>query len=138
MRLDLKFEEHFDQSIEEVWEALTDPQLLAAWLMENDFEARVGKRFTFRRTSPMWSGVFECEVLELDPPHHMVWSWSAGDEPEGPSRVVFELRAVADGTLLTLRHMGSAGDRTGEVVTERWPAKLAELRALFDAARRVN
>ena len=33
---------------EQVWQALTDPDLLARWLMPNDFRPAVGHRFTFR------------------------------------------------------------------------------------------
>ena len=38
----------FPQSREVVWRALTDSAALAGWLMPNDFEPRVGHRFTFR------------------------------------------------------------------------------------------
>ena len=37
---------------EKVWRALTDPRLVAEWLMENDFEPTVGRKFNFR-TKPM-------------------------------------------------------------------------------------
>jgi uncharacterized protein YndB with AHSA1/START domain len=53
---------------QKVWRALTDPGLLASWLMPNDFEPRVGHRFTFR-TDPVpahgFDGIVRCEVLEL-------------------------------------------------------------------------
>ncbi|GIK11202.1 MAG: hypothetical protein BroJett001_32680 [Chloroflexota bacterium] len=31
-----------------VWRALVDRDLLAQWLMPNDFEPKIGHRFTFR------------------------------------------------------------------------------------------
>jgi uncharacterized protein YndB with AHSA1/START domain len=31
-----------------VWRAITDPETLAQWMFPNDFEPRVGHRFTFR------------------------------------------------------------------------------------------
>ncbi len=37
---------------DQVWQALTDPDLLARWLMPNDFRPAVGHRFTFR-TEPV-------------------------------------------------------------------------------------
>lgn len=50
---------------ERVWRALTDPDELEAWLMENDVEPRVGHRFQFRdEPKPGWRGVVDCEVLE--------------------------------------------------------------------------
>jgi uncharacterized protein YndB with AHSA1/START domain len=136
MDLDLNLRERFEQTVEEVWEAITDPRMLARWLMENDFKPRVGHSFTLRRNSPTWSGEIRCQVLELDPPRRMVWSWSMGDEPDKrPSQVVFELERNGQGTVLTLRHTGPAADATGRLVTERWPIKVTDLRALLVAGR---
>ena len=41
-----------------VWRALTEPALLGAWLMQNDFEPKLGHEFTFR-AKPMgeWDGI---------------------------------------------------------------------------------
>ncbi|HEX4840964.1 MAG TPA: SRPBCC domain-containing protein, partial [bacterium] len=70
--------EFFPHPIETVWRAFTDPAALATWLMLNDFEPRVGHRFTLRSEAvPGWRGWIECEVLELDP--HSAWSGS-GEE----------------------------------------------------------
>ena len=56
---------------EKVWRALTDSAVLASWLMPNDFQPRIGHRFTFR-TEPVpthgFDGIVHCEVLELVPP----------------------------------------------------------------------
>ncbi|HIM47153.1 MAG TPA: SRPBCC domain-containing protein [Alphaproteobacteria bacterium] len=61
--------------IEKVWTALTDREHLAAWLMRNDFEPRVGKAFTLHGVPmPGWRGWENCEVLELKAPRRMVWS----------------------------------------------------------------
>ena len=43
------------QSPAKVWRALTEPELVAAWLMPNDLRAEVGHRFTFR-AQPMPGG----------------------------------------------------------------------------------
>ncbi len=55
-----------------VWRALTDPELLARWLMPNDFEARVGHRFTFD-AGPR--GTAQCEVLALEINQMLQISW---------------------------------------------------------------
>ena len=40
---------------EKVWRALTEPELLAAWLMQNDIKPQLGHRFTFRAAPvPGW------------------------------------------------------------------------------------
>ena len=53
----------------EVWRALTEPKLLAQWLMENDIQPIVGHKFNFR-AKPMgdWDGIVYCEILEADEP----------------------------------------------------------------------
>ena len=48
----IRTDSFFPHPPEKVWRALIDPELLASWLMPNDFEPRVGHRFTFR-TDPV-------------------------------------------------------------------------------------
>ncbi len=61
-----------------VWQALTDPALLARWLMPNDFKPVIGHAFTFR-TEPVpqhgFDGVVHCELLALEPPRLIRFSW---------------------------------------------------------------
>ncbi|HEX9336509.1 MAG TPA: SRPBCC domain-containing protein [Pseudonocardiaceae bacterium] len=60
-----------------VWRALTDPEALAAWLMPNDFAPELGHRFTFRTepVPPYFDGIVHCEVIELDPPKALAYTW---------------------------------------------------------------
>jgi len=92
---------------ERVWEALTTREALAAWLMPNDFSPEVGHRFNFRTDpAPGFDGIVRCEVLALEPPRRMVWSWAGGSVD---TTVTFELRAVADGTELRFAQEGFEG-----------------------------
>ncbi len=129
MRLDLTLSEHFDASVQDVWGAITDRRMLTLWLMENDFEPRVGARFALRRADPTpgWRGWVQCEVIELQPPTRMVWSWCDDDGAELTSRVIFELQEEGAGTRLTLRHIGDTADAMGHMIRERWPIKLGAL-----------
>jgi uncharacterized protein YndB with AHSA1/START domain len=115
----------FPDGIESVWQALTDPDELAVWLMENDFVAAVGHRFTMH-CDP--EGDINCQVLELDPPLRMVWSWNG---EFGETIVVFELSRVDGGTLLTVEHRGWTEGNMGDArrFDSGWPGKL---RALTD------
>lgn len=95
---------------EKVWAALTDPRALAEWLMPNDFEPRVGKRFQFR-VDPMMSfeGIVDCEVLEVDPPRRLVYTWVVhmkGKPPHEPMTVTWTLEPVSEGTRLVLEQTG--------------------------------
>lgn len=75
----------FPQPPEKVWRALTEPALLAAWLMPNDIRPVVGHRFTFQtKPVPGWDGVVQCEVLAVTPPRLLSYAWRGGNrEVEG-------------------------------------------------------
>jgi len=96
-----------------VWKALTSAELVARWLMPNDFAAEVGRRFTFR-TRPIgdWDGVVHCEVIELVPQRKLVYSWKGGSRTNtkyGSSLdtvVTWTLTPVAGGTHLRMVHAG--------------------------------
>ncbi len=120
---------------EAVWRALTEPQLLARWLMENDIRAEVGHRFTFRAPPiPGWDGVVHCEVLEVDPPKRLRYSWRGGsDDLQGygtriDTTVTWTLTATEGrGTLLRLEHAGFTEKNAFafENLAKGWRGKLA-------------
>lgn len=96
-----------------VWKALTEPALLAAWLMPNDIRPQIGARFAFAADADAGGGVIECEVLAAEPPSLLRYSWR-GDDADRDSRdraldsvVTFVLTETADGgTHLRLVHDG--------------------------------
>jgi uncharacterized protein YndB with AHSA1/START domain len=134
MKLEILLVEDYAHPIEKVWTALTDPAALAQWLMVNDFEPRVGKRFTFRgEPSPNWRGWMDCEVLSMEPPRRMIWSWLRS-ESEEPNRVEFQLEPIACGTRLTLMHTGDTDPAAGGRYSSGWPIKLSHLRSLLESA----
>lgn len=99
---------------EKVWRVLTEPQLIATWLMANDFAPVVGHRFTFRADpTPGWDGVVHCEVLEVEPHRRLRYTWCGGstDLEKYGSRldttVTWTLSpGRSGGTLLRLEHGG--------------------------------
>jgi uncharacterized protein YndB with AHSA1/START domain len=75
----LRLHHDYHHPPELVWRVLTEPALIGEWLMENDFAPEVGRAFTLRTDpAPGFDGVVHCQVLELDPPHRMRWSWRGG------------------------------------------------------------
>jgi uncharacterized protein YndB with AHSA1/START domain len=132
MRLDISMEELFPVAIERVWHALTDPLMLERWLMRTDgYEAKVGARFSLGEAPRTeCRGHVECEVLELSPPHRMVWSWLNAEDP-GSTQLVIELERHDPGTRLTLRHTGESDERTVRRTTGGWTDKLGALSELL-------
>lgn len=64
---------------EMVWAALTDGRQIEKWLMPNDFQPKVGHQFQFRtKPAPGFDGIVDCELLELEPPSRMAFSWKGG------------------------------------------------------------
>ncbi len=102
-----------------VWRALTDANLLASWLMPNDFRAEIGHRFTFR-TDPVpaqgFDGIVHCEVLALEAPRLLRISWVAGGID---TTVTWRLIPEGAGTRLFLAHDGFDEDDPGQQATRR-------------------
>jgi uncharacterized protein YndB with AHSA1/START domain len=97
---------HLKHPPERVWIALTSSDAIARWLMPNDFEPRVGHRFTFQSdpVPPYWDGVVQCEVTELDPPRRLAYTWRGG--PLLDTLVTYVLEPEGDGTRLDFEHSG--------------------------------
>ena len=117
---------------EKIWRALTTPALIADWLMENDFEATPGHRFQFRaKPMPGWTGVTNCEVIEIDPPRRLAYRWGDGTESESGLKtiVTWTLTPIAGGTLVRMEQsgFGSVNDLSYTRIGGRWPRWLERL-----------
>lgn len=95
-----------------VWQALTDPDLLAQWLMPGDFRLRVGHRYTMRGMAMPgtgFSGTVQAEVLAFEPGQMLRLGWRDAD-PGSPSgadwTITWTLRPEGRGTRLFLTHEG--------------------------------
>jgi len=94
---------------EKIWRALTQSPLIAEWLMKNDFEPIVGHKFQFHATPvPGWKGVTNCEVLVVDAPRTLVYSWGDGAESDSALRtiVTWTLTPEASGTHVRMEQSG--------------------------------
>jgi uncharacterized protein YndB with AHSA1/START domain len=89
-----------------VWQALTDSDLMASWLMPNDFKLEVGHRFTFR-TQPIpaakFDGVVNCEVLDYETDRMLLIRWAGGTLN---TTVTWRLVPEGHGTRLFVEHAG--------------------------------
>jgi uncharacterized protein YndB with AHSA1/START domain len=111
MKRDVRLSRVYPHPPELVWRALTDPALLAEWLMPNDFRPEVGHAFTMRSDpQPGWDGVVHMKVLALEPPTLMRWSWKGGPlDTEVTFRLEPEIVLSRPATRLTLEHTGFRG-----------------------------
>ena len=105
MGQNVKLEVFYPHPPEKVWRILTDRRALAAWLMENDFEPCLGRKFQFH--NPLLPGleIIDCEVIALDAPKRLVYTWQER-QMSHPSLVTWTLEPVHGGTQLRLDHRG--------------------------------
>jgi uncharacterized protein YndB with AHSA1/START domain len=106
--------------------------LIADWLMANDFEPEIGHRFQFRATPmPGWSGVTNCEVIEIDPPRRLGYRWGNGTESDSGLQtiVTWTLEPGPDGTMVRMEHSGFRLEDEGgyQAMSGGWPRILAGL-----------
>ena len=100
----LVVEKLFAHAPEKVWRALTESPLVAQWLMKNDFEPVVGKKFQFRADPvPNWNGVIDCKVVAIDEGKTLAYSWATmGTE----TMVTFTLTPTGAGTHVRVEQAG--------------------------------
>ncbi|MDM9382091.1 SRPBCC domain-containing protein [Chlorogloeopsis sp. ULAP01] len=106
MLRNLKKEIFYPYPPQRVWQVLTNSQVLATWLMENDFEPRIGHKFRFLCPPlPGLDGSISCEVIELDEPKRLSYTWQDSMMCQ-PSIVTWTLKPVDGGTRVQLEHKG--------------------------------
>jgi uncharacterized protein YndB with AHSA1/START domain len=98
----IKREIVIEAPIAKVWEHITDPQKIAGWLMPNDFEARVGKKFFI--DCPQ-KGKISCVVKEIIPNEKLVYNLQS-ETPKADSLVTITLAQEGKATRVTLVHSG--------------------------------
>lgn len=104
-------EREFPFPPDRLWRALTQPHLIEAWLMKNDFSPEIGHRFNLRGD---WGGVLDCEVLALEPGRLLSYSWNHAHEDPAyalDSVVTFILTPTAAGTRLRIEQAGFRPDQ---------------------------
>ncbi len=98
-----------------VWRAVTDPALVPLWTVTGaggrleGFVPVVGTKFRLvAKPKPGWNGVVDCEVLEVNEPALLRYSWT-GDKGGDVTEVVYRLEPHASGTRFTYDHTGFTG-----------------------------
>jgi len=110
-----------------LWRALTEPHLIAEWLMRSDFAPVPGREFHFGAD---WGDV-ACQVLSVEPPLSLAYHWAAFGLD---STVTWTLTATAGGTRLRMEQVGFRPDQRKAFLGARasWPHYLAALEGVVD------
>jgi uncharacterized protein YndB with AHSA1/START domain len=89
---------------EKIWRALTQPHLIAEWLMKGDFKPVMDHRFKFTAD---W-GAVDCQVMAIEPNKTLSYTWAAyGLE----SVVTWTLTPTGKGTHLRMEQSGFRPDQ---------------------------
>jgi uncharacterized protein YndB with AHSA1/START domain len=106
----LELESALPHSPEKVWRALTDPVLLAEWLLPvADLDLAPGAAFTFEaQPQPGWDGVVHCRFLEIEAQRKLSYAWVVGNMD---TVVTFTLTPTASGTRLSIVQSGFKPDQ---------------------------
>jgi len=89
---------------EKIWRALTQPHLIAEWLMKNDFQPVVGHGF---KLSADWGSV-DCEVKTVEAEKTLSYTWAAFDLV---GVVTWTLTPTRTGTHLRMEQSGFRPDQ---------------------------
>jgi uncharacterized protein YndB with AHSA1/START domain len=132
----ISFEFDLQHAPEKVWRALTDPALLAEWLLPVvDLKLMPGAAFRFRAPPQVgWDGTVNCRFLEIEAQRKLSYTWVVGDM-EIDTVVTFTLTPTASGTRLSLVHTGFRPDQKGARGGTRYGWKMMQGRLVELLAR---
>ncbi len=123
---------------EKIWRALTQPHLIAEWLMQNDFKPAMGHRFNLRTQAyGDWNGVIDCEVLAIEPNKTLSYTWESGNGPLRVTTVVtWTLTPTDTGTHLRMEQSGFRSDQPQNYAGAKygWQNFLAKLEQVLAQA----
>jgi uncharacterized protein YndB with AHSA1/START domain len=123
---------------EKIWRALTQPHLIAEWLMQNDFKPAMGHRFNLRTQAyGDWNGIIDCEVLAIEPNKTLSYTWDSGNGPLRVTTVVtWTLTPTDTGTHLRMEQSGFRSDQPQNYAGAKygWQKFLAKLEQVLAQA----
>jgi len=98
---DLSLNFQFKSPISKVWNALIDSDMLAQWIMDNNFKPIVGYKCQFK--NEQISLIVDCEVLVVEEPYKLSYTWVGGPIN---TIVTWTLKQEGDTTYLYLEQTG--------------------------------
>lgn len=135
----LVIERHFNASPERVWQAWTDPSILARWFGPAEVERvvaqadlKIGGAFSIELRVAGKTHALAGSYCVIEPPHRLVFTWAWQSSPERESLVSVELSAVDGGTALTLSHQRFADQVAVREHAAGWQCSIEALGQLLD------
>ena len=127
-----------------VFDALITPEGISHWwgpdagpVLLAETDARIGGSFRVRFRT-LGGSEHECfgEYSEITRPERlaMSWRWLGGSEDPGESLLEFKLRAIPEGTELTLIHSRLFDDEARRGHEKGWSGSLDKLEHFFELA----
>jgi uncharacterized protein YndB with AHSA1/START domain len=106
----ISFEVDLHHAPEKVWRALTEPALLAEWLLPViDLKLEPGAAFMFKtQPHPGWDGTVSCRLLEIEKHRKLRYTWTV---PFLDTVVTFTLTPTESGTRLSIEQSGFERDQ---------------------------
>ncbi|MGH8046203.1 MAG: SRPBCC family protein [Chthoniobacterales bacterium] len=128
---------------EKLWAALTQPEFTRQFFFDTvqECEWKVGS--PWKIVAPDGATIDSGEVLEVDPPKHLVLKWRNEYKPEakaeGYSRMTYTLEAKGDMVKFTVLHEMDKGQSVFiQQVSNGWPIILSSLKTLLETGESLE
>jgi uncharacterized protein YndB with AHSA1/START domain/DNA-binding transcriptional ArsR family regulator len=136
------FEIYIKTTPEQLWEAITDPELRSRYSFGVRTESDYTNGSAYRATAKGGKiDIASGENLEVDPPRRLVQSfqalWSDDVEAEGTSRVTWEIEPVGDSCRLVVTH-DQLREGANEELYGGWPMILSGLKTLLETGENLT
>jgi len=126
---------------QKVWDAITRPEFARKyWLHYNVSDWKDGSRWEHQKGDDSGTVMIDGTVLESDPPHKLVMTWTRPDRSKEPSRVIFDIAEYNAGLVcLTVTHDRLEHDPAmAASISGGWPKVLSNLKSLLENGKTEN
>lgn len=125
---------------EKLWNAITTPEFCRQYWGGNANISEWKKGAAWSHESADKTKYFVGgEVLEINPPKHLVLSWVDPDDKKEVSRVSFDIEVVHDLVKLVIVHgQFKAGSTMPEKVGGGWPLVISSLKSFLETGKPID
>jgi uncharacterized protein YndB with AHSA1/START domain len=128
---------------EKLWAALTQPEFTRQFFFDTVQESDWKVGSPWKIVAPDGATIDSGEVLEVDPPKHLVLKWRNEYKPEakaeGYSRMTYTLEPKGDMVKFTVLHEMDKGQSVFiQQVSNGWPIILSSLKTLLETGESLE